>query len=177
MSPNLSISKFPDLSHRIPWASQEIFLGVSSVFPRNLIANEWLNPEHVTKEDTRCHKYVCSSWPTFSLVALLGALLLGGGEGCEAFSSRWHMEIISRYHLKHPWLILRTSIFMRNHVKIIKNHDLGKSSGIILEHSWTLLSVPSDSHTSSKASFIDLMHIDFHVRKPGSGRESMKNLS
>ena len=33
---------------------------MSSVCPRNLITNEWLDPEHVTKEDTRCHKYVCS---------------------------------------------------------------------------------------------------------------------
>ena len=33
---------------------------MSSVFPRNLTTNERADPEHVTKEDTRCHKYVRS---------------------------------------------------------------------------------------------------------------------
>ena len=30
------------------------------MFLRDLIANERADPEHVTKEDTRCHTYVCS---------------------------------------------------------------------------------------------------------------------
>ena len=33
---------------------------MSSVFPRNLITNEWLDPEHVTIKGRHPPKYVCS---------------------------------------------------------------------------------------------------------------------
>ena len=56
ISPDLSSSQAPDPSRGMSRASQEIFLGMSSVFPRNLIANECMDREHVAIEAPPCHK-------------------------------------------------------------------------------------------------------------------------
>ena len=45
----------------------------------------------------------------------------------------------------------------------MKNHDVLKSSGIILDDSGSLQTVPNDSQTSPEASLIDFMNIDFFM--------------
>ena len=94
---NLFSSGSQDLLHRIPSASQKIFLGISSVCPRNFITNERADPEHVTKEDTRCHTYVCSVLACFPSDRIV-TLRASAGKGQQRSSvSHWPIHNVRQH--------------------------------------------------------------------------------
>ena len=63
------------------------------------IANERVDPEHVTKEDTRCHKYVCSvlaCFPSGRIITLRASADKGQQKSsvshCPIHNVRQHSE-------------------------------------------------------------------------------------
>ena len=106
---------------------------MSSVFPRNLITNEWLDPEHVAIEAPHPPKYVCSvlaCFPSGRIITLRASADKGQQKSsvshCLIHNVRQHKEnasatfiwreLMSSHHeIRHfsSWAQTRSSVDLR----------------------------------------------------------------